>query len=148
MRTGLHEMHHLARGWTIENNAFGPGIAIAAANEGLAEIYAEAYEGRETAYEPLDADTFRAWAEEIRALPRRANYGHWMFAILTAAKRSAIAPAPSSCGRPWRTRDWALWRSALTARMKSGAWQVLTGFKAMRSAAMADTGFHTRPAWL
>lgn len=80
MRTGLHEMHHLARGWTIENNAFGPGIAIAAANEGLAEIYAEAYEGRETAYEPLDADTFRAWAEEIRALPRRANYGHWMFA--------------------------------------------------------------------
>ncbi|WP_439636792.1 DUF2268 domain-containing putative Zn-dependent protease [Oceanicaulis sp.] len=80
MRTGLHEMHHLARGWTIENNAFGPGIAIAAANEGLAEIYAEAHEGRETAYEPLDADTFRVWAEETRALPRNANYGHWMFA--------------------------------------------------------------------
>jgi hypothetical protein len=80
MRTGLHEMHHLARGWTIENNAFGPGIAIAAANEGLAEIYAEHYEGRETAYAPLDAETFRAWAEEIRALPRNANYGEWMFA--------------------------------------------------------------------
>lgn len=80
MRTGLHEMHHLARGWTIEGNAFGPGIAIAAANEGLADVYAEQYEGRETAYAPLDAETFNAWAEEIRALPRNANYGEWMFA--------------------------------------------------------------------
>ncbi|WP_440957294.1 DUF2268 domain-containing putative Zn-dependent protease [Oceanicaulis sp. LC35] len=80
MRTGLHEMHHLARGWTIEDNQFGYGIAIAAANEGLAEIYAEHYEGRETAYAPLDAETFNAWAEEIRALPYHADYGQWMFA--------------------------------------------------------------------
>ncbi len=80
MRTGLHEMHHLARGWTIENNVYGPGIAIAAANEGLAEIYAEQYEGRETAYAPLDTETFKTWSEEIRALPRNADYGAWMFA--------------------------------------------------------------------
>lgn len=80
MRTGLHELHHLARGWTIEDNAFGPGIAIAAANEGLADVYAELYEGRETAYAPLDGAIFTAWAEEIRALPRNANYGEWMFA--------------------------------------------------------------------
>ena len=80
LRTGLHEMHHLARGWTIENNAYGPGIVIAGANEGLADVYAEHYEGSETAYPPLDDATFNAWAEEIRALPQNANYGEWMFA--------------------------------------------------------------------
>ena len=43
-QTGLaaalyHEFHHLARGWTMEGNRFGPGIRIAAVNEGLATVF-------------------------------------------------------------------------------------------------------------
>ncbi|MCP2679904.1 DUF2268 domain-containing protein [Maricaulaceae bacterium NA33B04] len=80
LRTALHEMHHLVRGWTIENNRYGPGIAIAAANEGLAELYSEDIAGSSHAYPPLDDETFTAWAQEILALPGNANYGEWMFA--------------------------------------------------------------------
>lgn len=75
----LHELHHLALGWTIENNQFGLGINIATAVEGLAEAYAETYEGVDTTYPPLDDATFRAWGEEILALPTHADYGQWMF---------------------------------------------------------------------
>ena len=79
LRTATHEMHHLVRGWTIERNRFGPGIAIATANEGLAEVYSELIAGPSSAYEPLDDATFTAWAEEILALPVNASYGDWMF---------------------------------------------------------------------
>ena len=67
-RTMYHEMHHLARGWTILGNQFGPGIAIAAVNEGLAEVFAEIESGVELASSeyPPEAD---AWAREILALP-------------------------------------------------------------------------------
>ena len=34
--TIFHEFHHLDRGWTIQGNKFGPGIPVAAVNEGLA----------------------------------------------------------------------------------------------------------------
>ena len=79
LRTALHEMHHLVRGWTIENNSYGPGIAIATANEGLAEVYSELIAGETHAYKTLDDATFNAWAEEILALPVHANYVEWMF---------------------------------------------------------------------
>ncbi len=79
LRTATHEMHHLVRGWTIEDNKFGPGIAIATANEGLAEIYSERIAGPANSYSVLDDATFTAWAEEILALPVHASYGDWMF---------------------------------------------------------------------
>ncbi|MDX1393847.1 MAG: DUF2268 domain-containing putative Zn-dependent protease [Gemmatimonadota bacterium] len=77
-RTLYHEMHHLARGWTIAGNRFGPGIAIAAVNEGLAEVFAEEQTGVmfESSEYPENADE---WAREILALPPDADYGHWMF---------------------------------------------------------------------
>ena len=75
--TVFHEFHHLARGWTIEGNRFGPGIPIAAVNEGLANVFSETY--TDTAFEgyayPDDVD---AWFTEIMALPRDANYNQWM----------------------------------------------------------------------
>ena len=78
--TFAHELHHLVRGWTIRGNHFGPGIDIAAVNEGLAVVYAESLTGASFAGNtPPDAQTAQAWALEVRALPRNANYGEWMF---------------------------------------------------------------------
>lgn len=82
IETGLkpvlyHEFHHLARGWTIKGNRFGPGIHIAAVNEGLANVFSEIY--TDTAFEGnAYPDNAASWWEEIRALPVDANYGDWM----------------------------------------------------------------------
>ena len=75
--TLCHEFHHLARGWTIEENKFGPGITTAAVNEGLANVFSEIY--TDTAFEgnayPANV---RDWLEEVSALPLDASYNHWM----------------------------------------------------------------------
>lgn len=79
-KTFAHELHHLARGWTIEGNRFGPGISIAAVNEGLAVVFAEELTGQSTPGDtPPADDVAEAWAAEILALPRYANYQTWMF---------------------------------------------------------------------
>lgn len=72
-----HEFHHLTRGWTMEGNKFGPGIVIAAINEGLANVFSEDHTGKAfagNAY-PEYADS---WFREISTLPLNANYSHWM----------------------------------------------------------------------
>ena len=73
----LHEFHHLARGWTIRENQFGPGIPTAVVNEGLAAVFADTYSGRlYEGYEyPDEADE---WLQEILDLPLDANYNTWM----------------------------------------------------------------------
>lgn len=75
----FHELHHQARGWTIRDNRFGPGIGVAAVNEGLAEVFAEEQTGRVLAANeyPDDVDE---WAREVLALPNDADYVEWMFA--------------------------------------------------------------------
>jgi len=76
--TIFHEFHHLNRGWTIQENKFGPGIPIAAVNEGLAAVFAEEYTGGyfEEAYSyPENA---AEWLQEILALPVDADYSTWM----------------------------------------------------------------------
>lgn len=76
--TIFHEFHHLNRGWTIQGNKFGPGIPIAAVNEGLASVFAEEYTGVyfEAAYSyPENA---AEWLEEVLALPADADYSTWM----------------------------------------------------------------------
>lgn len=78
--TFAHELHHLRRGWTIEGNHYGPGIQIAAINEGLAVMFAEMITGTSKPgnMQPDEA-TSLAWAREIRELPINADYGAWMF---------------------------------------------------------------------
>lgn len=75
--TAFHEFHHLARGWTIQENRFGPGIPIAAVNEGLAQVFGEDVSGVrfERFDPPADPD---AWAREILQLPLDADYNAWM----------------------------------------------------------------------
>lgn len=76
--TLIHELHHTVRGWTIYNNEFDQGIDIAAVNEGLADVFAESIIGK-----PMNSlsknEDFGSWVEEIKALPKNANYGQWMF---------------------------------------------------------------------
>ncbi len=79
--TFAHELHHLVRGWTISGNRFGPGISIAAINEGMAVVFAEELTGKSyPGNQPPSETDAEAWAIEILALPRRVNYGEWMFA--------------------------------------------------------------------
>jgi hypothetical protein len=76
--TLFHEFHHLARGWAIEDNKYGPGISTAAVNEGLAIVFSEEYtqvKSKANGY-PKEADS---WVKEIQALPTDANYHKWMF---------------------------------------------------------------------
>ena len=75
--TLFHELHHIVRGWVVHENKFGRGIDIAAVNEGLADVFAEAQSGRAASTFPGDPD-FDAWTIEILALPKNANYGEWM----------------------------------------------------------------------
>jgi len=75
--TIFHELHHIARGWTIEENQHGPGIPTAVVNEGLAIVFAETYTGLSfegNAY----PDEAQAWLDEVMALPLDANYNQWM----------------------------------------------------------------------
>jgi hypothetical protein len=76
-RLVFHEFHHLARGWTMTGNKFGPGIPIAAVNEGLAVVFSEEY-AHGTFEELSDPEDGDLWLQEILALPVDANYGHWM----------------------------------------------------------------------
>ncbi|NOU51484.1 DUF2268 domain-containing protein [Pseudoalteromonas sp. JBTF-M23] len=75
--TLYHEYHHLARGWTIEENRFGPGIAIAAANEGLATVFAEQYSGIQDSWLHYP-NSVSEWVREIINLPDNAPYDIWM----------------------------------------------------------------------
>ncbi|MCG8468563.1 MAG: DUF2268 domain-containing protein [Gemmatimonadetes bacterium] len=77
-RAMFHELHHLVRGWTIVGNRFGPGIPIAAVNEGLADVFADEQTGVVLAANEYP-EQVSAWAREIMSLPVDASYGDWMF---------------------------------------------------------------------
>lgn len=75
--TLFHELHHLSRGWAIQDNKFSYGIPNAMVNEGLAVAFTELYTGSASevnAY-TLDADN---WVKEILALPLDASYSDWV----------------------------------------------------------------------
>jgi len=76
--TIFHEFHHLDRGWTIQENKFGPGIPIAAVNEGLASVFAEEYTGVYFEAAAGYPEHAAEWLEEILALPVDADYSTWM----------------------------------------------------------------------
>ncbi len=78
--TIFHEFHHLSRGWAIQDNVYGPGISIAAINEGLAVVFSEEYTHQYMETDsPPEATVAEQWTKEILALPKDANYQHWMF---------------------------------------------------------------------
>ncbi|QYK05845.1 DUF885 family protein [Shewanella zhangzhouensis] len=75
--TLYHELHHVIHGWTMQGNKFGPGIAIAAVNEGLASVFAEQQSGvtEQWSFYP---DNVLEWVNEILSLPVNAPYEVWM----------------------------------------------------------------------
>lgn len=76
----LHEMHHLARGWTMTENKFGnpAGIPVATVNEGLASVFADTYSNEYFDKAYGYPDNVSEWLPEVMALPIDANYGHWV----------------------------------------------------------------------
>ncbi len=75
--TLYHELHHITRGWTINENKFGPSIAIAAVNEGLATVFAEKYSQYSEAWSQTP-DNIDSWVKEVLDLPVNAPYNIWM----------------------------------------------------------------------
>lgn len=75
--TLYHELHHLSRGWAIQDNKFSYGIPNAMVNEGLAVAFAEIYTGyiNETNAYPDEADS---WVQEILELPLDVSYSDWV----------------------------------------------------------------------
>jgi len=75
--TIFHELHHLSRGWAIQDNKFGPGISNAMVNEGLAVAFTEIYTGN-----IIDVNSFTDeadnWVKEILSLPLDASYAEWV----------------------------------------------------------------------
>jgi|GEM_PF-2052565 len=75
--TIYHEFHHLARGWTLKGNKFGPGIPIAAVNEGLAIVFADQYSGNANSWTRYP-ESVSGWLDEVLNLPTNASYEMWM----------------------------------------------------------------------
>ena len=75
--TIFHELHHLSRGWAIQDNKFGQGISNAMVNEGLAVAFTEIYTGN---INDVNSYTEEAdnWVKEILALPVDASYAQWV----------------------------------------------------------------------
>lgn len=75
--TIFHELHHLSRGWAIQDNKFSYGIPNAMVNEGLAVVFTEVYTGN---INEVNAYTDEAdnWVKEILALPLDASYSDWV----------------------------------------------------------------------
>ena len=75
--TIFHELHHLSRGWAIQDNKFSYGIPNAMVNEGLAVAFTEIYTGN---INEVNAYTNKAdnWVKEILALPLDASYSDWV----------------------------------------------------------------------
>ena len=75
--TIFHELHHLSRGWAIQDNKFGPGISNAMVNEGLAVAFTEIYTGN---INDVNSYTEEAdnWVNEILSLPLDASYAQWV----------------------------------------------------------------------
>lgn len=73
----FHEFHHLTRGWSVYQNEFGPGINLAAINEGLAVVFVEEHTG---VVHEVNAfpDDVHDWVLEILELPMDANYSEWV----------------------------------------------------------------------
>ena len=75
--TIFHELHHLSRGWAIQDNKFSYGIPNAMVNEGLAVAFTEIYTGNINEVESY-TDEADNWVKEILALPLDASYSEWM----------------------------------------------------------------------
>ena len=75
--TVFHELHHLSRGWAIQDNKFSYGIPNAMVNEGLAVAFTEIYTGD---INEVNAYTDEAdnWVKEILKLPLDASYSDWV----------------------------------------------------------------------
>ena len=75
-----HEFHHLSLGWAVRDNQFTSDIQTATVIEGLAEVFSEEFTGVSHAENQMPQEVnAEDWIEEVRALPKDADYQTWMF---------------------------------------------------------------------
>ena len=83
LRSSLfHEAHHLARGWTFEDNAFlGEGMIAAAVSEGLATAFERDVAGGQPMWGQYPEDEVALWVEELLDVSGRDQHAYqdWMF---------------------------------------------------------------------
>ena len=76
--TLLHEMHHLARGWTRMSVDYPIRIIDAAVAEGLASVFQRDF-GNNTIPWGKPHENIDDWVKEILALKNAKDYEQWMF---------------------------------------------------------------------
>lgn len=80
-RALFHEVHHIVRGWTLEEGSAGTRMIDAAVAEGLATVFERrsAPAVKDLPWGQYDPETAPALVEEIRKIPDQDEYGTWMF---------------------------------------------------------------------
>ncbi len=77
--TLAHEIHHLARGWTVEGGTAGSRMIDAAVSEGLATVFARDVTGSDPPWGHYDSTEADGWVDELLEVPNLATYQTWMF---------------------------------------------------------------------
>ncbi len=76
-QTLYHEMHHLVRGWTVEDGKPKTSFMDGVVAEGLAVAFERDFAGATPPTADYPADV-ADWVEELKALPVDADYRKWM----------------------------------------------------------------------
>jgi hypothetical protein len=78
-RTLFHEVHHLARGWTVEGVTAGGRMIDAVVSEGMATAFERDAAGWRPPWGEYPADEVAGWVDELRMVPGFETYATWMF---------------------------------------------------------------------
>jgi hypothetical protein len=76
--TLFHELHHLARGWTVRGGTPRAHFVDGVISEGLATAFERDFGGRRPPWGDYPPEA-AAWVTELLALPLAASYQQWMF---------------------------------------------------------------------
>jgi hypothetical protein len=77
--TLFHEVHHLARGWTVEGRTVGSRMIDAVVSEGMATAFERDAAGWRPPWGEYPAGEVAGWVDELRAVAGFETYATWMF---------------------------------------------------------------------
>lgn len=77
--TLFHEVHHLARGWTVEGGTVGTRMIDAAVSEGMATAFERDAAESRPPWGEYPAEEVEGWVRELLEAPGFEAYATWMF---------------------------------------------------------------------
>lgn len=77
--TLFHEVHHLVRGWTVQDGTAGSRMIDAAVSEGMATAFERDAAGAEPPWGAYVAEDVDGWVDELLAVSGLESYATWMF---------------------------------------------------------------------